>query len=152
MKVTKIGPNGLKLIKEFEGLVLKPYKCAAGVWTIGYGNTFYADGRKVQPTDQPITQQVADELLLKTLSSFERRVDSMVLDDINQNQFDALVSFAFNCGTQNLLKSTLLKKINVNPNNITIRDEFMKWTRVNGKVLKGLERRRKAEADLYFTK
>ena len=70
---------------------------------------------------------------------------------INENQLGALTSFAFNAGTGNLQKSTLLKKVNANPNDPTIRDEFMRWTKAGGKVLNGLVTRRKAEADLYFT-
>ena len=67
-------------------------------------------------------------------------------------QFDALVSFAYNVGVGNFAKSTLLKKVNANPNDPTIRSEFEKWNKANGRVLKGLVTRRKEEADLYFTK
>ena len=121
MKITKIGINGLKLIKEFEGCKLKAYKCPAGVWTIGYGNTFYPDGRKVKEGDV-ITQGEADNLLLSILDHFEKSTDSFTIDEISQHQFDALVSFAYNCGVNNLKNSTLLKKVNANPNDPTIRN------------------------------
>ena len=85
-----------------------------------------------------------------SLEVFEKNVDSFCRDDINQNQFDALVSFAFNVGTYNLKKSTLLKKVNLNPNDSTIKDEFLRWTKSNGKTLKGLVKRREEEANLYF--
>jgi lysozyme len=152
MKITKIGDVGLNVIKRFEGLRLKPYICPAGVPTIGYGNTFYEDGRKVKMTDPAITEERATELLRNSLNNFEKYVDSYCVDTITQNQFDALVSFCFNVGPGNLKSSTLLKKVNANANDESIRAEFMKWTKGGGRVLKGLVTRRTAEADLYFTK
>ncbi len=152
MKITKISKKGLDLIKKFEGLKLKPYLCSAGVPTIGYGNTLYENGKKVSLKDTIITEQRATELLSHSLKNLEQQVDSFCRDDINQNQFDALVSFAFNLGPYNLKSSTLLKKVNKNPNDPTIRNEFMRWTKAGGKVLKGLVERRKCEADLYFSK
>lgn len=151
MKITKISKKGLDLIKKFEGLKLKPYLCSAGVPTIGYGNTLYENGKKVSLKDSVITESRATELLSYSLRNLEQQVDSFCRDDINQNQFDALVSFAFNLGPYNLKSSTLLKKVNKNPKDPTIRDEFMRWTKAGGKVLKGLVERRKAEADLYFS-
>lgn len=151
MKITRISTKGVDLIKQFEGLRLKPYLCSAGVPTIGYGNTFYEDGTKVKMTDPPIAEGRATQLLYFILGNFEKHVDSYCRDDINQYQFDALVCFAYNVGTGALKSSTLLKKVNANPNDTTIRDEFMKWTRAGGKQLTGLVRRRTAEADLYFS-
>lgn len=151
MKITKIGINGLKLIKKFEGCKLKAYKCPANVWTIGWGSTYYKDGKKVKEGDV-ITQGEADALLLTTLENYEKAVDSFTRDDINQNQFDALVSFAYNCGTHALKNSTLLKKVNANPNDPNIVNEYHKWTRGGGKVLTGLVRRRKEESELHFAK
>ena len=142
--------RGIATIKKFEGLKLKAYLCPAGVWTIGYGNTFYENNSKVSPTDK-ITIDRADQLLFFIVAKFEGEVKKVVKSAINENQLGALTSFAFNAGTGNLQKSTLLKKVNANPNDPTIRDEFMKWTRAGGKVLNGLVTRRKAEADLYFT-
>ena len=151
MKVTKISQKGLDLIKRFEGLELKPYKCPAGIPTIGYGNTYYPSGAKVKLTDPAITQIVAEALLKFLLGSYEKDVDSFCRDDINQNQFDALTSFAYNCGSRNLKSSTLLKKVNANPADPTIKAEFLKWNKGGGKVLPGLTKRRQAEADLYFS-
>ena len=148
MKITKTGSKGIELIKSFEGFKGSPYKCPAGIPTIGYGATFYPDGKKVTMTDTPITEEKATELLSSMLISFEKYVDSYCIDTITQNQFDALVSFAYNLGPANLKSSTLLKKLN--PNDGTIRDEFMKWVKAGGKTLKGLVRRREAEANLYF--
>ena len=152
MKITKTGTAGIELIKSFEGFRSAPYKCPAGIPTIGYGATFYPDGKKVTMADASITETKATELLQSMLGSFERYVDSYCRDDINQNQFDALVSFAYNLGPANLKSSTLLKKVNLNPEDETIRDEFMKWVKAGGKTLKGLVKRREAEANLYFTK
>ena len=151
MKVTKISQKGIDLIKNFEGLKLKPYLCSAGVPTIGYGNTFYETGKKVTLNDPQITEKRAEELLAHLLVSFEKYVDSYCRDDISQNQFDALVSFAYNLGPNSLKASTLLKKVNANPTDPTIKAEFLKWTKAGGRVLKGLVLRREAEAALYFS-
>jgi lysozyme len=151
MKITKLSQKGLELIKSFEGLSLKPYVCAGGINTIGYGNTYYTNGKKVTLQDKPITKQQAEELLKHSLSTYEKAVDSFCRDDISQSQFDALVSFAYNLGTNALQKSTLIKKVNANPKDVTIADEFLKWNKANGRVLVGLTRRRQAEANLYFS-
>jgi len=150
MKITKAGINCINLIKEFEGFESRPYFCPAGVCTIGYGSTRHADGRKVTMSDLPITELQAVALLKKTLSIYELAVDAYCVDSLNQNQFDALVDFAYNCGNGNLKSSTLLKKVNINPNDSTIAAEFMKWNKGGGKILKGLTRRRAAEVKLYF--
>jgi lysozyme len=142
--------KGIPIIRKFEGLKLKAYICPAGVWTIGYGNTFYENGSKVQEGEK-ITLDRADKLLFFVVQKFESEVSKLVKSSINDNQLGALTSFAFNVGAGNLAKSTLLKKVNANPNDVTIRDEFMRWTKAGGKVLNGLVTRRKAEADLYFS-
>jgi lysozyme len=151
-KITKTGNAGIDLIKRFEGFRSAPYKCPAGVPTIGYGATFYPNGKKVTMSDKPITEAEATELLQSILVRFEQYVDSYCIDTITQNQFDALVSFCYNLGPANLKASTLLKKVNANPKDETIRAEFMKWTKAGGRTLKGLVTRRTAEADLYFKK
>ena len=152
MKITKTGKAGIEMIKAFEGFRGTPYKCSAGVPTIGYGATFYPGGKKVTMTDAAITEVQAVELLANMLVSFEKYVDSYCVDTITQNQFDALVSFAYNLGPANLKSSTLLKKVNANPNDESIKLEFLKWVKAGGKTLKGLVRRREAEAELYFKK
>jgi lysozyme len=142
--------KGIPTIRKFEGLRLEAYKCPAGVWTIGYGSTFYENGSKVQQGDK-ITIDRADRLLFDIVMKFEISVRGLVKSKINDNQLGALTSFAFNVGVTNFRKSTLLKKVNANPSDATIRNEFMRWTRAGGKVLKGLITRREAEADLYFS-
>lgn len=151
MKITKLSQKGVDLIKQFEGLSLVPYICAGGINTIGFGSTYYPNGKKVTLKDSKITPQQAEELLKNTLSTYEKAVDSFCRDDISQPQFDALVSFAYNVGTGNLQKSTLIKKVNANPKDVTIADEFLKWNKSAGRVLAGLTRRRQAEANLYFS-
>jgi lysozyme len=151
-KITKTGTAGIELIKKFEGFMSKPYKCPAGIPTIGYGATFYPDGKKVTMSDKAITEVEATALLASMLTKFEQYVDSYCIDTITQNQFDALVSFCYNLGPANLKASTLLKKVNKNPNDESIRAEFMKWNKAGGRALKGLTLRRTAEADLYFKK
>jgi len=138
------------LIKLFEGITLKPYLCPAGIPTISIGCTYYPDGTKVKMTDSPISEVRATEIFLNVIKHYEHSVDSFCRDDINQNQFDALVSFCYNLGAGSLKSSTLLKKVNADPNDPLIKDEFLKWNKCQGKVLKGLTERRKAEADLYF--
>jgi lysozyme len=151
MKITKLSQKGLELIKHFEGLKLKPYLCPASIPTIGYGNTYYPNGQKVKLSDPAITQEKAEELLKFLLVSYEKAVDSFCRDDISQGNFDALTSFAYNLGNGALQKSTLIKKVNANPKDVTIADEFLKWNKANGSVLKGLTKRRQAEANLYFS-
>ena len=142
----------IDLIKQFEGLFLKPYLCPANVPTIGYGSIMYDNGVKVKLTDPPITEARATQLLTWEVTNKSNGVLAAVKPTvINQNQFDALVSFAYNCGIGALQKSTLLRKVKTNPNDPTIRAEFAKWNKGGGKVLAGLARRRKAESDLYFS-
>lgn len=147
----KLDEKGYQLIAEFEGLRLSPYLCSAGVPTIGYGSTFYPSGKKVTMQDKPITQATALWMLKETANKFAVEVDKLVIHTLKQNQFNALVSFAFNLGTSALGKSTLLKKVNANPNDPTIRNEFAKWNKAGGRVLDGLTKRRTKEANLYFS-
>jgi len=139
----------MKIIKDFEGCHLKAYLCPAKVWTIGYGSTIHQNGIKVKKGDQ-ITQAQAEQYLQIEI---ERRSAAMALPShLNENQVEALVSFAYNLGLGAWDRSTLRKKVLINSSDPTIRDEFMKWNKAGGQILRGLTRRRKAEADLYFTK
>jgi lysozyme len=151
MKITKISNLGLELIKKYEGFKAKAYLCPANVKTIGYGSTYYEDGTKVKLTDPPITQERATELLEALLVSYGKDVDSYCRDDINQNQFDALCVLCYNIGGPQLKKSTLLKKVNINPNDPSIANEFAKYKYSDGKISKGLINRRLSESQLYFS-
>jgi len=147
----KISQTGIDLIKSFEGLKLNAYICPAGIVTIGFGSTFYPDFKAVKMGDKLKDIQEAEELLKVTLIEFEKNVSALFYNVIlKQNQFDALVSFAFNLGTGALAGSTLFRKVKINPNDKSIALEFAKWVNAGGKKLPGLIRRRKAESDLYF--
>lgn len=146
----RLGSKGLELIKSFEGFYSKPYLDPIGIPTIGYGATYYPNKKKVTMKDKPLTEKEASDLLKEMMVTYENDVKRLVKRELNQNQFDALVSFTYNLGSANLGKSTLLKKINANPYDKTIKDEFLKWNKAGGKVLNGLTRRRNAEAELYF--
>lgn len=141
--------NCLAIIKEFEGFRARPYRCPAGIWTIGYGSTWYPDGRSVGQFDDAITEDEAGALVLATLGQYERAVAEGVTVPLEQHEFDALVDFAYNCGVGNFRGSTLLRKLNAG-DRAGAAAEFGKWTRGGGKVLPGLVRRRKAEADLFL--
>lgn len=146
----KTNQKGIELLHHFESCKLQAYLCPAKVWTIGWGNTRYEDGSVVKKGDV-ITQKRADELFENILSKFENGVTKALKVKLNENQFSALVSFTYNVGIGNFNKSTLLKLINVNPNNPEITTQFLRWNRGGGKVLTGLTRRRTAEAKLYFS-
>lgn len=139
----RISPEGLALIKQWEGCKLHAYKDAVGVWTIGYGST----GAHVRP-GMTITQAEADNLLIADLARFERAVEKLVKVPLSDGQFAALVSFAFNVGEGALAKATLLKKLNAG-NYGAVPAELMKWVNAGGKKLQGLVNRRAAEAGLW---
>ena len=132
----KTSQKGIDLIKSFEGCRLTAYKDAVGVWTIGYGHT---GGVK---SGQKITQAQAEDFLKADLAKFEKAVDALNMV-FNQNQFDALVSFAFNCGAGNL------NKLCKGRTKAEIASKMLLYNKAGGKVLAGLTRRRKAENELY---
>lgn len=140
----KIGQAGLALIKQFEGCRLAAYQCSAGVWTIGYGHTAGVyKGMK-------ITQAQADAFLKQDIAKFEKYINNPsyvpFTEQLNQNQFDALVSFAFNLGQGNVKKLCTGRVMNQIPS------AMQQYCKAAGKTLPGLQRRRKAEAALYNKK
>ena len=135
--------SGVNMIKSFEGLRLKAYQDAVGVWTIGYGTT-----RGVRP-GQEISEAQAEALLKSDLNRFERDVSQAVRVSINDNQFSALVSFTYNVGSGALRSSTLLRKLN-SRDIYGAANEFPRWNRAGGRVLAGLTRRRNAERALFL--
>ena len=136
----------LDLIKKWEGCKLTAYKCPAGVWTIGYGSTFYEDGTKIKEGDK-ISLQRAEELLMHEVTMICNRLPNLA---INQNQMDAICSFIYNVGIGAFIRSTLYSLMRKNPNDPKIGDEFLKWKKAGGKVLRGLLNRRIDEKTLYF--
>lgn len=153
-----INSVGAIFLQQREGFSSTPYLCSAGIPTIGFGNTFYPDGRKVTLKDKPITRAYAIQIFQNVVAQFVKDVNLLVTSDITQNQFNALVSFAYNVGSdidvdkivEGLGDSTLLKKVNANPNDKTIKNEFAKWNKANGKINNGLISRRQLESELYF--
>lgn len=133
-----IGKEGQKLIKHFEGCQLTSYKCPAGVWTIGWGHT---SGVK---QGMKITQQQADQYFLDDIKIYENHVKRIVKLPLNQNQFDALVSFCYNCGAGNL------QKLVSGRNYQQIADTMLLYNKGGGKVLAGLLRRRQMERELFL--
>lgn len=134
--------TGLDLIKHFEGCELYAYKCPAGVWTIGYGHT-----KGVEPGMQ-ITEQDAEDMLKEELIEYESYINDLVTVGLNQNQFDAMVSWVYNLGAGNLKASTLLKVLNAG-DYAGVPAQIIRWNKAAGKELEGLTRRREAEASLF---
>jgi len=147
----KLNNAGYLLITEFEGFSAKPYLCPAKIPTIGYGNTYYPDGKRVTLLDKEITKVQAFEIFKAVADRFASKVSKLVTSPLNQNQFNALVSLAYNIGTGNFASSTLLKKVNANHNDKSIGLELKKWNKVNKKEVAGLTRRRNYEANIYFS-
>lgn len=145
----KTSDKGLALIKEFEGFSAKPYRCPAGVPTIGYGATYYPDGRRVTMQDRPVTEADATAMLRSMLASYEAGVSRYVQVPLTQGQFDALVSFAYNVGLSALKDSTLLRLVNAR-DYAGAAAQFARWNRAGGKVLPGLTRRREAERVMFL--
>ena len=144
-----ISKSGIELIKHFEAFVSGPYLDAALVPTIGYGTTHYID-RPVDMNDPSISQETAEYILRTQVDdTYSKAVNHYVRVPLTQNQFDSLVSFAYNVGTYALKKSTLLKKIN-DGKFIEASKEFVKWDHVAGKVSRGLLGRRVKERDLFL--
>lgn len=141
-----INNEGLSLIKNYEGCRLQAYKpvFTERYMTIGFGH-YGAD----VTSSMTITKQQAEDLLKKDLSRFEQGVEDCVKVSITDNQFSALVSFAYNCGINALKNSTLLKRLN-NKDYTGASNEFLKWNKANGKPLAGLTRRRNAERNLFL--
>ena len=143
----RMSAAGLAVVKEFEGLKLTAYKCPAAVWTVGYGHTSAAGNPIVTP-DLVISNAEAEQILERDMVQYEDGVRKFVKVELTQNQFDALVDFAYNAGVGALQKSTLLKKVNAGKFD-EVPAEFMKWTKGGGKELPGLVRRRRAEVKLW---
>ena len=138
----KISQEGIDLIKHFEGCELESYRCSANVLTIGYGTTKnVVEGMK-------ISQHQAEELLMKDLEEFEEYVEDLIDVKLEQHQFDALVAWTYNLGPTNLKTSTLREVLNKGAYD-DVPEQMKRWNKAGGQVLKGLVRRRDAEALLF---
>lgn len=146
-----LSETGQTLIKGYEKCRLKAYQDTKGVWTIGWGNTFYSANKPVKKGDT-ITQEQADTLFAEVIADFTTVVNEQLAGiQIEQYKFDALVSFTYNVGAKGFRKSTLLKYLKLDDDNPQIICEFLKWNISGGKVEPGLTRRRKSESFMYFT-
>ena len=149
----KTSAAGRKLIEQREGVVLTAYRDSAGVLTIGVGHTSAAGSPTVTP-GMTITAAEASEILYRDLAVFETAVNSLVKVPLNQNEFDALVSFAFNVGAGALKTSTLLKRLNAGDRKAAA-DQFLVWNKITvggkKKTLQGLVNRRKSEREQFLT-
>ena len=143
----KVSNKGLELIKEFEGFSSTAYLCSAKKATIGYGNTFWEDGTPVKIGDQ-ISKERAETLLKHVVDNFSVAVEVDIKIEVTQNQFDALVSLAYNIGLGAFKNSTLLRQLN-RGNFVGASQEFLRWDKSNGKPLPGLTRRREREKLLF---
>ena len=144
-----VSPFGVDLICGFEGKRLTAYDDGVGVWTIGFGTTVYPNSIKVKKGDA-CTEVQAKAYMAHDLKKFESAVNNTVKVPLNQNQFDALVSLAYNIGTNAFSKSTLVKKLNAND----IRgaaDQFDVWVNAGGKRMQGLVNRRAKEKALFLS-
>lgn len=146
----KVNKAGLDLVKSFEGLFLKPYLDPIQIPTIGYGTIKYENGTKVSMKDPAITEERATELLEWEINEKAHNVERMTKVVLNDNEFAALVSFAYNVGWQGLEKSTLMKLLNSNADRTAVADQFLRWNKADGKELPGLTRRRQAERSLFL--
>ena len=147
MRLT-VSKEGIALIKRYEGYKTTPYRCPAGLYTVGYGHVI---GNGLQLPDEwnrTFSLGEIDELLRTDLARFERGVLHYCTVYLTQSQFDSLVSFSFNLGLGVLQRSTLRQKLNRGDYDGASK-EFLKYTRAGGKVLKGLVRRRQAEYNLF---
>ena len=144
----KVSRAGIDLIKRFEGCRLKSYQDSVGVWTIGYGHTSAAGVPQVVK-GMSITQQEADDILVRDLVKYEAGVQRALTRSPTQNQFDAMVSLCFNIGEGAFAGSTLVRRFNAG-DIAGASDAFLMWNKAGGKVLPGLESRRKDERALFL--
>lgn len=146
-----VNKAGTDLIKSFEGLFLKPYLDPIKIPTIGYGTIKYPSGKSVTMQDPAITEAQATEYLMHEVEEKAHNVERMVKVPLNDNEYAALVSFAYNVGWPALEKSTLMKLLNSGADKVAVGDQFLRWNKAGGQELAGLTRRRQAERSLFLT-
>ncbi len=140
--------EGIDIIRHYEGYYKTPYRCSSGIPTIGFGTCFYPDNTRVTMDDKPISREEASELLVYGLRSAENAVARMVRTSLNLNQFSSLVSLVYNIGSGRFMSSTIRSKLN-RQDYTGARNEFWKWRRSNGRIMRGLVLRRRDEAKLF---
>ena len=161
----KVSEHGLKLLKHHEGFRKKPYQCSAKIWTIGYGHAMYPEQLRIPSTPEGMEKRKAfplkpednrvwsveeiDALLVKDVVRFERAIERYISVPLRQNEFDALISAVYNLGPGWLQRSTVRQKIN-RGDKIGAMESLLKYCKAGGKVLRGLESRRKDEKALFL--
>ena len=145
-----INEAGLGIIKSFEGFSPTPYLCPANRWTIGYGSTWDIKGRAVNGSHLPITRDEAGPLLKREIRHVESAINRLIKAELTENMFSATASLVYNIGTGNFQRSTLKMKLNRGEYE-NAADEFPKWRKAGGRILKGLVRRRAQERELFLT-
>ena len=152
----KTSENGLKLIQEFENFEAKPYLDSARVWTIGYGSTYYPNGKPVTGRDKPITREYAETIQRNVIATdFEPVINELLEKEIassfiTQNMYDAIISLAYNIGVNGFKKSSVLRLLKQGDKE-NASNAFLLWNKAGGKVLKGLVNRRKKERELFLS-
>ena len=144
-----INERGIEMVKSFEGLALRPYVCAGGVNSVGYGATRSSTGGPIDLGMKAINEAEAEALLIRDLESSEGWVRRLIKTALTENQYSALTSFTFNVGAGALQRSTLRMKLNRSEYQGAA-DEFPKWGIAGGRILAGLVRRRAAEQALFL--
>jgi lysozyme len=150
MTAMHVSPQGLALIKRFEAFRPAPYRDSVGIPTIGYGATYYPDGRRVTLADPPITEAEASALLAAMVEAFAAGIEQALRVPVTQPQFDALVSWAYNVGLDAARNSTLMRLLNAGEL-MQAANQLLRWNRAGGKVINGLTRRREAERELFLS-
>ena len=144
-----ISNEGINLIKRFEGVRNRPYRDCVGLWTVGVGHLI-GDGKSLPESwNRTFTEEEINALLIRDLSRFERGIGMYIKVPLRQSEFDALCSFSFNLGLGTLQRSTLRQKINRNDKEGAAK-EILKYCRAGGKIIKGLQRRREAEYQMFL--
>lgn len=152
----KTSENGLKLIQEFESFVNAPYLDSARVWTIGYGSTYYPNGKPVTGRDKPITREYAETIQRNVISKdFEPVINELLEKEIasgfvNQNMYDAIISLTYNIGVNGFKRSSVLKLLKQGDKE-NAGNAFLLWNKSGGKVLRGLIKRREKERQLFLS-
>ncbi len=138
-----LGP-AISLIKQFEGCRLEAYPDVGRIWSIGYGTT------KDVTQGMKITQQQAEDFLMRDVNEVSEQIESLIDVQINNNMFCAILCFTYNVGVHSLFNSSLLAKLNAGFSKDEIANEFLKWNHAGGKIFAGLNRRRQAERKLFL--
>ena len=152
----KTSENGLKLIQEFESFEAKPYLDSAKVWTIGYGSTYYPNGKKVTGIDKPITREYAETIQRHIITTdFEPIINELLKREIasgfiTQNMYDAIISLTYNIGVNGFKKSSVLRFLK-HGDKLNASNAFLLWKMAGGKVLNGLIKRREKERKLFLS-